>query len=142
MLGRRADPTSFDARILLALLAGESSPPLARKDWASGDPLAMPTTMAVVGDFDLAARLSHHDHQPRTPDWLCTTCDQDWPCDQARRDLLLDLGWRRVAIYCAVLMERAAADLAAANPHHMWMRFIGWTGPLTGIADPRLKQSG
>lgn len=115
----RAEPSDVDW--------GENSPPL---------PLSV--MMAAVKDLGLISRLSQHLHNPRTPTWDCRSCSEPWPCAQARQELVLDLGWVRVSIYLAVMMERAAGDLQGVYPHQLWNRFIEWTYPIHGIHDPRL----
>lgn len=110
------------------------------KDWTSDfSPLPRDVLMAAIKDFDLVGRLSRHQHQPTGPTWECTTCYALWPCDDARRELVLDLGWVRVPIFMAVMMERAAGEVTNTYPHQLWDRFIKWTYPLVGAHDHRLQ---
>jgi hypothetical protein len=103
-------------------------------------PLPSRVMVAAVGDFDLVGRLTQHLHQPVRPGWSCGRCSEPWPCDQARQDLVMDLGWKRVPIYLAVMMEHAAGDLNDARPNQLWERFIEWTYPLTGPQDHRMHR--
>lgn len=102
--------------------------------------LVLPPGLPAAGivDLDLAARVEGRMHQPVRPAWTCSACSDPWPCDQARRDLLLDLGWLRLAIYCGALLSVAAGDLADVTPMQLWVRFLEWTRPLEGLDDPRL----
>ena len=90
---------------------------------------------AAVGDLDVIDRLGKHAHQVQFPAWSCSSCGLAWPCEAARKDLLLDLGWVKVAIYCAVLMERAARDLAPVMPRELWERLLEWTQPPEEVRD-------
>ncbi|RSM56814.1 hypothetical protein DMB66_32870 [Actinoplanes sp. ATCC 53533] len=96
---------------------------------------------ATVGDLDVIERLSRQAHQVRFPTWLCSYDGQQWPCEPARSDLLLDLGWIKVAIYCAVLMERATKDLSSSTPKELWQRFIEWTEPPHEARNLLLRQT-
>lgn len=95
--------------------------------------------LAAVGDFDLVNRLSQHQHFPLRPGWSCSSCPAQWPCLTAKQDLLLDLGWVRLAVYCSVLLERAVKDLPDTRPRDLWARFIEWTFPIDGPQDARLS---
>lgn len=83
----------------------------------------------AVGDPDVFKRLSRHAHQVQLPAWSCICCRLQWPCISARNDLLMDLGWVKVAVYCAVLMGHAARDLKSVTPMELWQRFLEWTEP-------------
>ncbi|RSM37013.1 hypothetical protein DMB66_59765 [Actinoplanes sp. ATCC 53533] len=104
-------------------------------------PLPEALLWAAVGDLDVIERLSRQAHQVRFPTWLCSYDGQAWPCEPARSDLLLDLGWIKVAIYCAVLMERATKDLSSSTPKELWQRFIEWTEPPDDARNLLLKQT-
>lgn len=104
-------------------------------------PLPASLLWSAVGDLDVIERLSRHAHQVQFPTGLCSRCGRAWPCGPAREDLLLDLGWIKVAIYCAVLMERAAKDLSSLGPKELWQRFLEWTEPPEEIDDPLLQQT-
>lgn len=120
-------PTVLGSVLAIAVDHGQAVP---ESGWAGGNPpLPEALLWASVGDLDVIERLRKHIHQVRMPDWFCSSCGLAWPCANARDELLLDLGWGKVAIYCAVLMERAVRDLAAINPHILWQRFIEWTDP-------------
>jgi hypothetical protein len=95
--------------------------------------------LAAVGDLDLVHRLREHVHMPVVPRWSCIMCLEVWPCAAAKQELLLDLGWVRLPVYCSILLEQAAHDLPEAYPHDLWTRFIAWTHPLSGVHDARLK---
>ncbi|MET8149088.1 hypothetical protein ACIBSW_39540 [Actinoplanes sp. NPDC049668] len=97
---------------------------------------------SAVGDLDVIERLGRHAHQVRIPVWTCVRCELAWPCTSARRDLLVDLGWHKVAIYSAVLMERAAKDLTSLTPKVLWHRFLEWTEPPEDVRDLLLKPTG
>lgn len=109
--------------------------------WPGGTP-PLPASLlwSAVGDLDVIERLSRHAHQVLFPAGLCSHCGQAWPCEPARADLLLDLGWVKLAIYCAVLMERAAKDLPSLGPKELWQRFLEWTEPQQEIHDPLLRR--
>jgi hypothetical protein len=92
-------------------------------------------------DFNLMSRAEERPHQPVRPSWRCIACHQPWPCVPARRDLLLDLGWLRLAIYCGTLLQAAASDLTQATPAELWPRFVEWTRPIDGINDPRIART-
>jgi hypothetical protein len=110
--------------------------------WLGGTPpLPQSLLWTVVGDLDVIDRLSRHSHQPLIPTWSCSSCGQAYPCRPAREDLLLDLGWIRVAIYSAVLMEHAAKDVRPLNPRELWQRFLEWTEPPEELRDPLLKRT-
>lgn len=96
-------------------------------------PLPAALLSAAVGDLDVIERLRKHVHQVRIPEWLCSSCGMSWPCETARHDLLVDLGWSKLAIYCSVVMERAARDLQAMSPRLLWLRFLEWTEPPEGM---------
>lgn len=112
-----------------------------RSSWFGGAP-RLPESLlgTTVGDPDVIDRLSRHSHQMLIPTWLCSCCGLAWPCQPAREDLLLDLGWMRVAIYCAVLMERAAMDVVTISPRGLWERFLEWTEPPEEIRDSLIKR--
>ena len=102
--------------------------------------LPEPAVLAAVGeDFDLVDRIRKHVHAPQSPRWSCGACAEPWPCTEAKQELLLDLGWVRLAVYCSVLLERAVRDLPEADPFVLWDRFIAWTHPISGLHDPRLN---
>lgn len=109
--------------------------------WLSGaPPLPEALLWTAVGDLDVIERLSRHAHQVQIPAWSCICCGHAWPCESARSDLLLDLGWVKVAIYSAVLMERATRDLTSLIPKDLWDRFLAWTEPSKEVRDSLLKQ--
>ncbi len=110
--------------------------------WIGGTPpLPEALLWAAVGDLDVIERLSRQAHQVRFPTWLCSYCGQTWPCEPAQGDLLLDLGWIKVAIYCAVLMERATRDLSSSTPKELWQRFLEWTEPPEEVRNLPLKET-
>lgn len=111
-------------------IAGDGGQTVSESGWVGGTPpLPAALLWAAVGDLDVIERLRKHVHQVYIPDWFCSSCGSTWPCEIARNDLLLDLGWSKLAIYCSVLMERAARDLAALSPQVLWRRFLEWTEP-------------
>jgi hypothetical protein len=103
------------------------------------DLLPEPALLAAVGDLDLVQRLREHVHMPTLPHWSCNMCPEPWPCAAAKQELLLDLGWVRLPVYCSILLEQAAHDLTEADPRELWARFIAWTHPLHGVHDARLN---
>lgn len=111
-------------------------------NWPGGvPPLPEALLWAAVGDLDVIERLSKHTHQVRIPSWSCRSCGFPWPCETARSDLIIDLGWTKVAIYSAVLMERSARDLPSLSPIVLWRQFIGWTEPPGAAREALLEQS-
>lgn len=125
----KEDPGS-GAEPLGSASADESGWAARRNGWINGIP-PLPETLlwAAVGDLDVIERLSRQAHQVRFPTWLCSYDGHAWPCEPARGDLLLDLGWIKLSIYCAVMMERATKDLPSSTPKELWQRFIEWTEP-------------
>ncbi|WP_348651117.1 hypothetical protein [Micromonospora sp. WMMD882] len=73
-------------------------------------------------------------HEAMRPLWLCRACGAEWPCAPARLALVARFGQDRVslAVYLAVLMDRAYDDKAALNPApgpdvaELYRRFLGW----------------
>ena len=97
-------------------------------DWSRGArPLGEALLLAAVGDLDVIERMAEHAHLVQVPAWSCMCCGLSWPCEPARKELLVDLGWVRAATYCAALMERAAQDLPTSTPWELWHRFLEWT---------------
>lgn len=110
--------------------AGDGGHTVSEIGRSAGDPpLPAALLWAAVGDLDVIDRLRRHVHQVCIPDWSCSSCGSAWPCDTARRELLFDLGWSKLSIYCSVLMERAARDFTAIEPRILWQRFLEWTEP-------------
>ena len=79
------------------------------------------------------------EHVPIRPAWDCAACDQSWPCDPAREELVSELG------VGTELAQRAWNDLeqyvidASRAPGRLpygeaFERFISWTRrvPLDG----------
>ncbi|MEU4215860.1 hypothetical protein [Actinoplanes sp. NPDC026623] len=110
--------------------------------WLGGTPpLPEALLWAVIGDLDVIERLSRHAHQVQLPAWACFSCGLAWPCETARMDLLLDLGWIGVAVYCSVLMERAAGDRSSMTPVELWQRFLEWTDPPEEVRNVLMQRS-
>ena len=131
----------FGAERLGSAPAGEAGRAVLGNGWIGGSPpLPEALLWAAVGDLDVIERLGRHAHQVRFPTWLCRYCGQAWPCKPAQGDLLLDLGWIKAAIYCAVLMERAAKDLSLSTPKELWQRFLEWTEPPEGVRNLLLER--
>jgi hypothetical protein len=109
---------------------------------ANGHSLPLPHSLmrASIGDPAVIERLSWREHV-LFPAWTCISCEQAWPCDPAKADLLVGLGWLNVAIYCGVVMERAAADLSFLSPNALWQRFLEWTEPPDEFRDALTARS-
>ncbi|XVV10861.1 hypothetical protein ACQP2X_39385 [Actinoplanes sp. CA-131856] len=118
---------------------GACSAPRVTRRTASVPPLPESVLTRVVGDPDLIDRLGRHTHQVQMPQWICTGCGLDWPCEAAQDDLLLDLGWLKTPVLSGVLMELAAKHLhGQITPNQLWHRFIAWTEPPAELSDPLL----
>jgi hypothetical protein len=71
-------------------------------------------------------------HEP-DPAWDCRGCGKDWPCDEAREQLLIEYADRPVRLgeHMAEQLGRAASVLFAEPIDLLFERFIGWTKPST-----------
>ncbi|WFE37075.1 flavin reductase [Micromonospora sp. WMMD998] len=67
-------------------------------------------------------------HVAGRPTWRCDACDRPWPCEAARRALLVEYCDDRaaLAIYLATLLVEATGHLTDAA---RWDRFLGWIRP-------------
>lgn len=78
------------------------------------------------------------DHLPHPPDWVCTGCGRDWPCDPAREALASEFGTdagtlNAGAVSLGALMSMhlsiAIGDLDRVPAAELYQRFIAWTRP-------------
>ncbi|GAA4439288.1 hypothetical protein [Phytohabitans houttuyneae] len=74
------------------------------------------------------------DHLPHPPDWVCTGCSKDWPCDPAREALATEFGAGAGVVTLGALMSmhlaNATVDLTSVPPAELYERFIAWTRPV------------
>jgi hypothetical protein len=71
------------------------------------------------------------EHTVYRPAWTCGMCDQDWPCEPARKmiaDLHVD-DHESLVEQMARLMIWALDDLGLADTVDLYKRFLGWTLP-------------
>lgn len=142
MVQSHTEGPGFRAERLSSALARNFAMAAHNNGWVGGTPpLPEALLWAAVGDLDVIERLSRQAHQVRFPTWRCSYDGETWPCEPARGDLLLDLGWIKAAIYCSVLMERATKDLASATPRELWQRFVEWTEPPDEVRNLLLKRT-
>lgn len=73
------------------------------------------------------------EHLPQRPTWDCLACEQPWPCDPAREQLVTEFQHMRYSLtaYMAGQYGRALEDLrqslAADIPPDLHERFFAWT---------------
>jgi hypothetical protein len=72
------------------------------------------------------------DHEPDSA-WDCRGCGKDWPCDEAREQLLVEYAATPVVLgeFMATKLGEAASVLYAEPIDVLFDRFIGWTKPKT-----------
>jgi hypothetical protein len=68
------------------------------------------------------------EHAPVTPDWICGSCGDEWPCDTKRSRLLTEYRADRasLSVYLGSCLAAAADDLRSAPIASLQDRFIGW----------------
>ncbi|MFI5845268.1 hypothetical protein ACIA8K_36750 [Catenuloplanes sp. NPDC051500] len=80
------------------------------------------------------------DHTPHRPTWDCRLCGGEWPCDQARLDLLAEYDGARVslAIYLGACLVEATRELFTVPAGWLYARFLGWMkAPLPAHSEVR-----
>lgn len=72
-------------------------------------------------------------HAPLKPLWVCTADLLNWPCENAKVELVADYEHdrRHLAVDLAALMRQATDDLTRLysgppDPAEMHIRFLGW----------------
>lgn len=67
-------------------------------------------------------------HYPRPPVWDCTGCDQPWPCEPRRDELLREYAGaiQALHIYMAANMVQAAEDMPGLPAGALHERFAAW----------------
>lgn len=72
-------------------------------------------------------------HFPERPDWICVSCAEAWPCPTERDVLLTEYAedLPALAVYMAVLISDAIADLPNEPAGSLYARFLGW--PRAGL---------
>jgi len=69
-------------------------------------------------------------HNPQRPSWSCGTCGNEWPCANARADLIAESidGRTPVLVYLTMCLAGAVVDLSSGGfPPDLYDRFVGWT---------------
>jgi hypothetical protein len=68
------------------------------------------------------------DHPADRPSWDCKACGQPWPCNQAREQLVAELGLgTRLTLWMSIDMVDAARENGKIPPHELYQRFVAWT---------------
>ena len=70
-------------------------------------------------------------HLPSRPEWACLICDAAWPCDTARKALLIEYDGSRLSlsVYLAGRLNDAINDHSEHRPGsvpNLYERFLGW----------------
>jgi hypothetical protein len=68
------------------------------------------------------------EHFPERPSWRCWTCGYEWPCTNAKADLIAEsIACRTsVLVYLAMCQADATADLLPEGlPADLYDRFVG-----------------
>ena len=67
-------------------------------------------------------------HEPVRPAWWCATCDEAWPCQRRREQLIIACeGSRlRLALILAEYFCQATEDRPDLSPSTLYSRFLGW----------------
>jgi hypothetical protein len=69
------------------------------------------------------------EHVPQRPTWRCRKCGHQWPCADARADLMTEAITypTPVLVYLSLCHAAATADLLPGGlPPDLHDRFIGW----------------
>ena len=74
------------------------------------------------------------EHIAARPSWDCGTCDQPWPCANAKTDLTDEFAGNSTAlsVYLAGCFHDAMNDLTSRGeptPADLYERFLGWIRP-------------
>ena len=77
------------------------------------------------------------DHAPDRPQWTCRDCQEEWPCEARRKELIADLVTpAQIRVTLSVYWPLAVVDLRELPPRTIWKRFYGW---IPHAPRPRLR---
>lgn len=65
-------------------------------------------------------------HFPDRPSWLCRQCDEAWPCQEAKDDIVATMDRVGRVIYMGLHMVDAVSDQLDADSAAIFDRFVGW----------------
>jgi hypothetical protein len=66
------------------------------------------------------------EHVPSRPSWECLACENPWPCDPVREELMLTHTPTERAIYLWAMLEDAILELPPASYRYLTGRFLTW----------------
>ena len=68
------------------------------------------------------------EHVPGRPAWQCSECSREWPCAEAKVNLMAEFVACRTAVlvYLAMCHAEAVRDHPGGMPPDLYGRFIGW----------------
>jgi hypothetical protein len=72
-------------------------------------------------------------HTADRPSWKCRSCEEPWPCEEAKIYLLIEYhdAPTSLGLYLSLQWRSASEELKnEAMSEELWLRFIGWLHPL------------